>query len=59
MSFVTIDDETGIIESIIFPDKYKPHSIGPIMEIQGAIEDDSLIVNKYNSQLVQEVSRYY
>lgn len=59
MSFVTIDDETGIIETIIFPDKYRPHSIGPIMEIQGTIQDDSLIVNKYNSQLVQEVSKYY
>ncbi|MGB3341049.1 MAG: PHP domain-containing protein [bacterium] len=59
MSFVTIDDETGIIETIIFPDKYKPHSTGPIMEIQGTIRDDSLIVNKYDSQLVQEVSKYY
>ena len=49
MSFVTIDDETGILEVIIFPNKYKPHSTGPIMEIQGTIKDDSLIAENYNN----------
>ncbi len=56
MSFVTIDDETGIIETIIFPDKYKPQSIGPIMEIQGAIKDDALIVGDYTNRLIPYIT---
>lgn len=51
MSFLTIDDETGILEVIIFPNKYNPNSIGPIMEIEGIIKDDSLIAEKYTSLL--------
>jgi DNA polymerase III alpha subunit len=50
MSFVTIDDETGVLEVVIFPNKYKPHSTGPIMQIQGTIKDDSLIANSYTNQ---------
>ena len=41
MSFLTIDDETGVLEVVVFPDKYKSNSIGPIMEIQGTLTDDS------------------
>jgi len=52
MSFVTIDDETGILEVVIFPNKYKPHSTGPIMEIQGTIKDDSLIAENYNNLFI-------
>ncbi len=47
MSFLTIDDETGTLEVVIFPDAYKPHSVGPVMEIEGVIEDDSLIASNY------------
>ena len=54
MSFVTIDDETATMETIIFPDQYKPHSIGPIMEIQGTVKDDSLIVENYTSQPIPD-----
>ena len=52
MSFITIDDETGILEVVIFPNKYKPHSTGPIMEIQGTIKDDSLIAENYNNLFI-------
>lgn len=52
MSFVTIDDETGVLEVVIFPNKYKPHSTGPIMQIQGTIEDDSMIAENYNNLFI-------
>ncbi len=47
MSFVTIDDESGTLEVIIFPDKYKSNKRGLVMEIQGTIQDNSLIANNY------------
>lgn len=47
MSFLTIDDETGTLEVVVFPNKYRPHAQGPIMEIEGTIEDDSFIAEKY------------
>jgi DNA-directed DNA polymerase III PolC len=46
MSFLTIDDETGTLEVVLFPHKYKPNSIGPIIEVEGMIKDDSFIAEK-------------
>jgi DNA polymerase III alpha subunit len=47
MSFLTIDDETGTLEVVIFPDKYKPNSVNSIMQIEGVIKNDSLIADNY------------
>jgi len=47
MSFVTIDDESGTLEVIIFPDKYRSNTKGLVMEIQGTIQDNSLIADNY------------
>lgn len=47
MSFLTIDDETGVLEVIIFPDKYTSPLLGPIVTIEGVIKDSSLIVENY------------
>jgi len=49
MSFLTMDDETDILEVVIFPNKYNPGQIGPIMEIAGTIQDDSLIADSYRN----------
>ncbi len=47
MSFLTIDDETETLEVVIFPDRHKTHSVGPILQINGVIKDDSLIADHY------------
>ncbi len=47
MSFLTIDDETGTLEVIIFPNRFKPHFVGPVMQVQGIMKDDSLTANTY------------
>jgi DNA polymerase-3 subunit alpha len=47
MSFLTIDDETGILEVVIFPDKYISPLRGPIVTIRGVLKDSSLIVENY------------
>lgn len=49
MSFLTMDDETGILEVVIFPDKYDPNRLGPVMEIAGTMQDDSLIADDYRT----------
>ncbi|MCK4251223.1 DNA polymerase III subunit alpha [candidate division WOR-3 bacterium] len=54
MSFLTIDDETGTLEVVIFPDKYKPNSVNSIMQIEGVIKDDSLIADNYTNLLITE-----
>ncbi len=52
MSFLTIDDETGTLEVVVFPNKYRPHAKGPVMEIEGTIEDDSLIADNYTPRSI-------
>ncbi|KPK64142.1 hypothetical protein AMJ83_03870 [candidate division WOR_3 bacterium SM23_42] len=47
MCFLTIDDETDILEVVIFPDKYNSGKIGPVMQIVGTMQDDSLIADAY------------
>jgi DNA polymerase III alpha subunit len=47
MSFLTIDDETGVLEAIIFPDKYISSILYPIVTIKGVIKDNSLIAESY------------
>jgi DNA polymerase-3 subunit alpha len=49
MSFLTMDDETDVLEVVIFPDKYNTGQIGPIMEITGTVQDDSLIADSYKN----------
>ncbi|MBE0431939.1 hypothetical protein IBX73_00585, partial [candidate division WOR-3 bacterium] len=49
MSFLTMDDETGILEVVIFPDKYDPGRVGPVMEITGTMQEDSLIADYYKN----------
>ena len=58
MCFLTIDDETGILEVVIFPNKYNPSNIGTIMEIAGNMQDDSLIAESYQMlPFIQNESR--
>jgi len=52
MSFLTIDDETGTLEVVIFPGKHKLGSIGPILQICGVMKDDSLIADAYTPLLI-------
>jgi len=47
MSFVTMDDETGTLDVVIFPKVYKPHVMGTIMSCQGRINDETLIAEDY------------
>ena len=47
MCFLTIDDETDILEVVIFPNRYDPAKIGPVMGVSGIIQDDSLIADSY------------
>jgi DNA polymerase III alpha subunit len=47
MCFLTVDDETGILEVVIFPSKYDSSKIGTIMDIAGNMQDDSLIAESY------------
>ncbi|MDH4211755.1 MAG: PHP domain-containing protein [candidate division WOR-3 bacterium] len=49
MCFLTIDDETDVLEVVIFPNKYDLSKIGPIMEISGTMQDDSLIADSYTN----------
>jgi DNA polymerase III alpha subunit len=49
MCFLTIDDETDILEVVIFPDKYNSGKIGPVMQIVGTMQDDSLIADAYTT----------
>ena len=45
MSFLTLDDETGILEAIVFPGKYRPRLSGPVLRVNGIIKDDSMITS--------------
>ena len=49
MCFLTVDDETDVLEVVIFPNKYDPNKIGTIMEIAGNMQDDSLIAESYKT----------
>ncbi len=49
MSFLTLDDETGTLEVIIFPNKYRPHTVGAVMHVEGIFKDNSLIADNYSS----------
>jgi hypothetical protein len=49
MSFLTIDDETDILEVVIFPNKYNSGKTGPVMQIVGTMQDDSLIADAYTT----------
>jgi DNA polymerase III alpha subunit len=49
MSFLTIDDETDILEVVVFPNKYYSGNIGPVMQIVGTMQDDSLIADAYTT----------
>ncbi|UCG30166.1 MAG: DNA polymerase III subunit alpha [candidate division WOR-3 bacterium] len=52
MCFLTIDDETGILEVVIFPNRYNPSKIGPIMGVSGTLQDGSLIADFYTNMPV-------
>lgn len=43
MAFLTIDDETGILEAVVFPDRFKYFPGVPIVEVHGTMDDGSLI----------------
>jgi DNA polymerase III alpha subunit len=43
MSFVTIDDETSTLEIVLFPKKYSRKALGPVMFVQGAFQDETLV----------------
>jgi DNA-directed DNA polymerase III PolC len=47
MSFVTMDDETGTLDVVIFPKVFKPYVSGTIMSCQGRIGDETLIAQEY------------
>ncbi len=47
MCFLTMDDETDVLEVVIFPNKYNPNNIGTVMEVAGNMQDDSLIAQYY------------
>lgn len=47
MSFVTMDDETGTLEVVIFPKVFKPYVSGTIMSCQGRINDETLVAEEY------------
>jgi DNA polymerase-3 subunit alpha len=49
MCFLTIDDETDVLEVVIFPNKYNPNKIGTIMEITGNMQEESLIAESYHN----------
>ena len=49
MCFLTIDDETDILEVVIFPNKYNSGAFGPVMQIVGTMQDDSLIADAYTT----------
>ncbi|MCK4941684.1 DNA polymerase III subunit alpha [candidate division WOR-3 bacterium] len=49
MCFLTIDDETDILEVVIFPNKYNSGKIGPVMQVVGTMQDDSLIADAYTT----------
>jgi DNA-directed DNA polymerase III PolC len=47
MSFVTMDDETGVLDVVIFPNAYRPYITGTIMKCSGRINDETLIAQQY------------
>ncbi len=53
MSFLTLDDETGILEAVVFPRVYAPGLSGPIMKIGGIIKDQNLIAYRCANVLNQ------
>jgi DNA polymerase III alpha subunit len=46
MSFLTLDDETGILEAILFPRQYKREIAGPIVKLTGIVKEHSLVASK-------------
>jgi DNA polymerase-3 subunit alpha len=58
MCFLTMDDETDVLEVVVFPNKYSPNNIGTIMEIAGDMQDDSLIAQSYRIlPIIQQENR--
>jgi DNA polymerase-3 subunit alpha len=49
MCFLTIDDETDVLEVVIFPNRYDPNRLGTIMEISGNMQEESLIAGSYRT----------
>jgi hypothetical protein len=49
MCFLTIDDETDILEVVVFPNKYNSGKFGPVMQVVGTMQDDSLIADAYTT----------
>ena len=49
MCFLTLDDETDVLEVVVFPNRYFPEKIGAIMEVSGTMQDNSLIADFYKS----------
>jgi DNA polymerase III alpha subunit len=49
MCFLTIDDETDVLEVVIFPNKYDRNRFGTIMEISGSMQEESLIAGSYRT----------
>jgi DNA polymerase III alpha subunit len=47
MSFVTMDDETGVLDVVIFPNAYRPYITGTVMECTGSINDETLVAERY------------
>lgn len=53
MAFVTIDDETGVLEVVFFPRAYRPHCMGPIMHIHGAVKDDIFVADDCTPAVIE------
>jgi DNA polymerase III alpha subunit len=49
MQFVTLEDETGLVEAVAFPDAFKrrprPYRVGEVLQVQGrGVRQDGLVV---------------
>jgi DNA polymerase III alpha subunit len=47
MSFLTLDDETGILEVVQFPDYYRQRTQSPILKVCGVFKDNSFVARDY------------
>ncbi|OGC40687.1 hypothetical protein A2Y85_08165 [candidate division WOR-3 bacterium RBG_13_43_14] len=54
MSFVTLDDETGTVDAVIFPDHFRRHPSSLIVQIEGVIKDDAFIASDYRPLLMTD-----
>ena len=48
MAFISLDDETGVVEAVLFPDVYRKYKnlLGPILHLAGTHHDGTFIVER-------------